>query len=324
MTSGRGVGMNAVRRQISDINGILELYTEPGKGTTFRIRVPSSLAITNIVVFSYGAIEFVMSTSLIEEVVEYQGPMELPEGAAEPDGRELIDYRGTPVAVKRLSELFQVAGNGHQHKKNQFVIVCGLSNKKAGLIVDDIIGQEETIIKPVNRFLEGLSIYSGVTISGDGKVRLVLNPLKVFEEEIKPVMVAPLETESFEGRRILVVDDSLSVRKYLTSFLEGRKFKVHAASNGGEALKMLEDEAVDLVITDLEMPLMHGYDLVARIRVTEAVKNIPIIVLTSRSNEKHREKAFEIGANDYLVKPFDERALLASLKKFLFMPAEFA
>ncbi len=329
MTSGRGVGMNAVRSQIANINGTLELSTEVGKGTTFRIRVPSSLAITNVVVFNYGTMEFVMPTSLIEEVVQYEPAADessanesAANGSAEGAGAShMVNHRGTPINAKRLSDVFYVAGNGHDGKKDNFVIVCSISNKRVGLIVDDVVGQEEAIIKPVNRFLEGLSIYSGITISGDGQVRLVLNPLKIFEEETRTFMITPPEIENFEGRRVLIVDDSLSVRKYISSFLAARNLKTYSASNGSEALKVLEDEEVDLIITDLEMPVMHGYELVSRIRASSKLKGIPIIVLTSRSTTKHKEKALELGADDYLVKPFDERGLVASLKKFSLLPA---
>ena len=319
MTSGRGVGMNAVRSQISNINGMLEISTEVGKGTAFLIRVPSSLAITNVIVFNYGEIEFVMPTSLIEEVVQYE-PAENKSGDRG-DAMTMVNYRGTAIQAKKLSDVFYINGNGHADKKDNFVIVCSISNKKIGLIVDNVLIQEEAIIKPVNRFLEGLSIYSGITISGEGKVRLVLNPLKVFEGETRTFMIAPPEVESLEGRRVLIVDDSLSVRKYLSAFLTTRNLKVYSASNGGEALKMLEENAVDLIITDLEMPIMHGYELVSRIRASSQWKGIPIIVLTSRSTGKHKEKALELGADDYIIKPFNETGLMESLKKFSMLPA---
>jgi|GEM_PF-275628 len=319
MTSGRGVGMNAVRSQISNINGMLEISTEVGKGTAFLIRVPSSLAITNVIVFNYGEMEFVMPTSLIEEVVQYE-PAENKSGDRG-DAMTMVNYRGTAIQAKKLSDVFYINGNGHADKKDNFVIVCSISNKKIGLIVDNVLIQEEAIIKPVNRFLEGLSIYSGITISGEGKVRLVLNPLKVFEGETRTFMIAPPEVESLEGRRVLIVDDSLSVRKYLSAFLTTRNLKVYSASNGGEALKMLEENAVDLIITDLEMPIMHGYELVSRIRASSQWKGIPIIVLTSRSTGKHKEKALELGADDYIIKPFDEAGLMESLKKFSMLPA---
>jgi chemosensory pili system protein ChpA (sensor histidine kinase/response regulator) len=321
MTSGRGVGMNAVRTQISNINGTLELSTEVGKGTTFRIKVPSSLAITNVVVFLCGGREFVMPTSLIEEVVQYEPVPANDQSDDRKESQPMVYHRGNPIQAKRLSDVFYIAGDGHEGKRDNFVLVCSISNKRVGLIVDDVLGQEEAIIKPVNRFLEGLAIYSGVTISGDGLVRLVLNPIKIFEEETRTFLITPPEIESFEGRRVLIVDDSLSVRKYLSTFLAARNLKVYAAGNGNEALKMLEETEVDLIITDLEMPVMHGYELVSRLKASDTLKAIPIIVLTSRSTGKHREKAIELGADDYLVKPFDERALVSSLKKYSLLPA---
>jgi chemotaxis protein histidine kinase CheA len=314
MTSGRGVGMNAVRNQIANINGTVELSTETGKGTTFRIKVPSSMAITNVIVFTYATIEFVIPASLIEEVVQY----ELPEDETQRSEGvgHTINYRGTSVYAKKLSEVFHIAGNGRVEKKDSFVIICSVSNKKVGLIVDDVFAQEEAIIKPVNRFLDGLSIYSGITISGDGKVRLVINPLKIFEDEAGAVTIAHTEIESDEGRRVLVVDDSLSVRKYLTAFFLARNLKVYSASNGAEALKELEQNEVDLIVADLEMPVMHGYELVSRIRAIDKLRHIPIIVLTSRSAGKHKEKALELGADEYMVKPFEERTMEDALRKY--------
>jgi chemosensory pili system protein ChpA (sensor histidine kinase/response regulator) len=311
--------MNAVRNQIANINGTVELSTEAGKGTTFRIRVPSSMAITNVIVFSHGSIEFVIPASLIEEVVQYEPPDQLSEGT---DEAKTLDYRGANILVKKVSEVFQVAGNGKKtEKKENYVIVCSVSNKKVGLIVDDVFAQEEAIIKPVNRFLEGLSIYSGITISGDGRVRLVVNPLKIFEEEAGAVAIAPAETESDEGRRVLVVDDSLSVRKYLSAFFLARNLKVYTAANGSEALKELEQTDVDLIVADLEMPIMHGYELVSRIRAIEKLRHIPIIVLTSRSAGKHKEKALELGADEYMVKPFEESAMEDALRKYALLQA---
>ncbi|MEK6692634.1 MAG: response regulator, partial [Nitrospirota bacterium] len=154
-------------------------------------------------------------------------------------------------------------------------------------------------------------------ISGDGKVRLVINPLRIFEEQIQPVVVKPVGVESYAGRRILIVDDSLSVRKYVGAFLEARKFKIYSASNGAEALEVLEETPVDMIITDLEMPVMHGYELISRLKESDRLKEIPVIVLTSRSAGKHREKALQSGASGYLIKPFDEKSLLEILKRHL-------
>jgi chemosensory pili system protein ChpA (sensor histidine kinase/response regulator) len=317
MTSGRGIGMNAVRREVADINGVIEVESEDDSGTTFRLKVPSSMVISNVIVFSYANMEFVMPTGLIEEIIQFD-PADVGDTGEElPHG--MINYRGKAIYAKSLSEMFDTSMNADN--LNKFVIVCNISDKKVGLIVNEILGQEETIIKSVNYFIEGLEIYSGVTISGDGKVRLVLNPIRIFEEEIQPLAVAHLKpVKDYTGRRVLIVDDSLSVRKYVSAFLEEKEFKAYSASNGVEALQFLEETPVDLVITDLEMPLMHGYELINRMNGIERLKKIPIVVLTSRGTEKHKERAFELGAEDYLVKPFEEKSLLEVLRKFLLLP----
>ncbi|MEM4407091.1 MAG: response regulator [Candidatus Methanomethylicaceae archaeon] len=314
MTSGRGMGMSAVRRLVSAINGIVEVDTDVGWGTTFRIKVPSSLAIANVIVFRAGGVEFVIPSSLLEEIIQL-GATNVREEIT------LINYRGKDIHAVNLSDLL---GISHQRDfiPGSFpdispAVICNITDRKAALIVDEIIGQEETIIKPMNRFLGGLHIYSGTTISGDGRVRFVINPIRIFEEKIQPVAVRPVSEEGYEGRRILIVDDSLSVRKYVSAFLEARQFRVYSASNGVEALNILDERPVDMVITDLEMPVMHGYELINRIKGSERLKDIPVIVLTSRSAEKHREKALESGAEDYLVKPFEEKSLSEILRKYL-------
>lgn len=152
MASGRGMGMSAVRRLVSAINGVVEVDTDVGWGTTFRIRVPSSLAITNVIVFSSGNIEFVLPASLIEEIIQLDAT-DAEEGTA------TINYREKEIYVKNLSEMFGIVSK--VDKPSRLAIICNITDKKVALIVDEIIGQEETVIKPMNRFLGGLHIYSG-------------------------------------------------------------------------------------------------------------------------------------------------------------------
>lgn len=311
MNAGRGVGMNAVRRHLADLSGTIEVETQINRGTTFRLRIPTTLAITNVLVFHCGPVEFVIPANLIEEVMLFDEICDY-----DPDD-STINYRGKTISVKSFSDLFNLP---HYNERVRYVLICSISNRKSGLIVDDIFGQEEAIIKPVNRFLDGLTLYSGVTISGDGKMRLVVNPIRVFEEDIDHMPLDPTGVHDFRGRRVLVVDDSLSVRKYVSSFLIERDCDVFNASNGIEALGLLEEKPVDLIITDLEMPLMHGYELIAKLKASEHLRDIPVVVLTSRSTGKHREKALEIGASDYIMKPVDESSLFSTLIRYLLFP----
>jgi chemotaxis protein histidine kinase CheA/CheY-like chemotaxis protein len=312
MTSGRGMGMNIVRRRIAALNGIIELETEKGIGTTVRIKVPSSLAISNVVVVSSGNMEFVIPVSLIDEIIQ----LDITYKTA--GINYTMNYRGTDISAKNLAELLGLAAENTDNSDKP-VVICSVSNKKVGLIVDKIIAQEETIIKPINRFLAGLGIYAGTTISGDGRIRLALNPTRIFEEEAPPAVSIGLPLEERESKKILVVDDSLSVRKYVSAFLEAKRFKVHTATNGLEALNILAETPIDMIITDLEMPVMHGYELIEKIKHSDKLKHLPVIVLTSRSSVKHKQKALEAGVQDFLVKPFEEQAFLDILRKHLLL-----
>jgi len=306
MGSGRGMGLDAVRNLIAQIGGSIEVDSEIGMGTTFTIKVPTSLAITNIIVVKAGDMEFALPMNFVEEVSE----------ASLIRGVSRINHRGSEIEVKRLSDIMGYARNGGATEQIRPLVVCNLIDRRTGLIVDEIKGQEETIIKPLGRFLSGISVFSGTTISGDGRLRFVLNPIKIFQKDLRPPELIQIPVE--EGKKtVLVVDDSLSVRKYLSLFLEARQFRVLSATNGLEALKVLEENNIDLIITDLEMPVMHGYELVHRIKTSQKWKDIPVVVLTSRSAEKHRIKALQSGVKDYLVKPFDEKTMLEVLQKYL-------
>ncbi|MCE5311871.1 MAG: response regulator [Nitrospiraceae bacterium] len=309
MVSGRGMGMSAVSSKISDLSGTIEIINSEN-GTTFKIRIPSTLAITNAIVFKAGNMEFLITANIIEEVIQIDSSSDI----VEPD-MSMINYRGKHIQSRYFSELFGVP-KAADDRSIKFAIVCNISDKKVAIIVDKVIAQEETIVKPLNEFLSGLYIYSGATISGDGTVRFVVNPARIFEAQSAPVELQSFPVAKPETGVVLVVDDSLSIRKYASSFLEQRNFTVLTASNGLEAFNILQDnDKIDLIMTDLEMPVMHGYELIGRVKESHKLRNIPIVVLTSRSADKHKDKALSAGASDFLVKPFDENTLSDILRK---------
>lgn len=308
MAAGRGIGMNAVRRMIAGINGTIEVSSDEGLGTSIRIKVPSSLAISNVILFRISSLMFAIPASFVDEITQFTDISE----------KGFIDHRGKNIIAKEFAE---VLGLTSRHDKQpNYVIVCNISNRNVGLIVDEVIGHEETVIKPLNTFLKGLEIYSGTTISGDGSIRFVINPISIFEEQLKGLAAVQPIIEDYSGKTILIADDSISVRKYVSAYLESKNFKVYTASNGVEALNILYEKPVDMIITDLEMPVMHGYEFINRVKASDKHKNIPLIVLTSRGGQKHKRKAEESGADDYLVKPFDEESLSNILKKFFSLP----
>jgi chemosensory pili system protein ChpA (sensor histidine kinase/response regulator) len=200
-----------------------------------------------------------------------------------------------------------------------------MAEKRLAVMVEEIISREEIVVKPLGDYLKGVRLFSGATISGEGNVRLILNIASLFGDEImvtsRAITVLEKEVATPEPvkrkPRLLVVDDSISIRKYVQRFLDRSGYEVQVASDGVEALTIIGRMKFDAVITDLEMPVMHGYDLMAEMRKNPELMNIPVIVLTSRAGDKHRQKALEMGAQEYLVKPFEEQEMLGALKKLL-------
>ncbi|UCG77503.1 MAG: response regulator [Nitrospirota bacterium] len=307
MTSGRGVGLDVVKETLSLINGSIEIMTEKNEGTTFRLKVPLSLIIINVVIFSSGGMEFILPSTLVQELSQID--VDVLEDA------ETFTLREMTMPITRLNNLLGLRDAGATKQKP--VIILNISGKHFAMVVDGLVGQEDTIIKPFGKFLEGIKQFAGVSISADGKIRPVINPAALIDVtaiSLESGEVTEKEPVS-EQETILVVDDSLSVRKFASMILEGKDYKVLSATNGLEALNIIDDNRVDLIISDLEMPVMHGYELLSELKRRGLLEIMPVVVLTSRSSESHKNKAFQLGASDFLIKPFDETTLYEAAKK---------
>jgi chemosensory pili system protein ChpA (sensor histidine kinase/response regulator) len=318
--SGRGVGMDVVSTHLAKINGRIEIKTEKGVGTRFVIRFPLTLTIAQALIVKLKEQELAVPMNLVEETTRYSFK-EIQRTA----GEEMVNLRGTLI---RLIKLNDILGAGKFPKKEETyrhpTLILSSAEKRLALMVEDIIGREEIVVKPLGEFLKGVKMFSGATLSGDGDVRLILNISSLFGEEtvtMKASFVAATKVAAPEAARrkpkVLVVDDSISIRKYVQRFLDRTGYEVEVAPDGMEALNILSKIKFDAVITDLEMPTMHGYDLISEMKRNPELMNIPLIVLTSRAGEKHRQKAINMGAQDYLVKPFEEEEMLGVLKKIL-------
>lgn len=305
-TSGRGVGMSVVMDRLSALNGTIDVETVLGQGTVFRLRLPLSLVIVNVIKFEVGGQSFVIPSALVDEIVDLNYESERKEGSP------LI----TGVERLKLSQLFRLPEGNIEPR---FAVHTRSEGKPLLLLVDALSGQEDTVIKPFGSFVQQTPYFSGSSIAGDGAMSLVVNPArmqfadKVQSESDNIVMVRSADTAA---PTVLVVDDSLSVRKYAGFLLEANGFKVLTAADGMEALDILEREQVDSIITDLEMPVMHGYNFLAELQRRDEV-DIPVAVLSSRAGEQHQSKAIGLGATDYLIKPFEDEALLSVIRKHI-------
>ena len=302
LVSGRGVGLDVVRQAIAEMNGTIDVATVEGKGTIFRIRLPLSLIIVNIIRFRAGKLQFSVPSTLVQELVEVNQDRLRDEGG-------YITIRDREYEVKDLAGIFELRTD-RSTGTVPAIVFSVLPGKEVVLLVDEIVGQEDTVIKPLGRFLEGLKYYAGVSISADGRLTPVLNPTGLFDEKFEVQRGLPEDVSGRAFKNILVVDDSLSVRKFVSILLEQNGYRALTASNGLEALHIIDEEPVDLIITDLEMPVMHGYELLGELKRRGMLNSVPAIVLTSRSSDKHREKASLLGAKDFIIKPFEEAQLL--------------
>jgi len=318
-TSGRGVGLDVVKDRLALLNGTVSILTKKGRGTIFRLRLPVSLVIINVVQFRVGRQAFVVPSNLVGEIAGFP--------ASEFTGGDEIHIRDHYLPAIDLNTVFGFPVKSDVNQR--FAIVTLVSGGRVALIVDEIVSQEDTIIKPFGSFLKELRFYSGTSVAGDGSLRPVINPSWIVEgrkpEHVEEMVVeavqepAPFSPDNKGGGVVMVVDDSLSVRKIASMLLENNGYTVKTATHGLEALDLLEEEGanVDFILTDLEMPVMHGYELLGELNRRGMLENIPVVVLTSRGGDAHRQKAFNLGASDYLVKPFEEETLVGMVRKYI-------
>lgn len=315
-TSGRGVGLDVVKDRLALLNGTVSILTKKGRGTVFRLRLPVSLVIINVVQFRVGKQAFVVPSNLVGEISGFPASKLTDSGE--------IKIRDITLPAIDLNKVFGFPVKPDLEQR--FAIVSLISGGRVALIVDEIVSQEDTIIKPFGSFLKELRAYSGTSVAGDGSLRPVINPsgivegrrpergAEVFEEIIrKPAAYA----QEAKAGVVMVVDDSLSVRKITSMLLQNNGYTVKTATHGLEALDVLEETSVDFILTDLEMPVMHGYELLGELNKRGMLENIPVVVLTSRGGDVHRQKAFNLGASDYLVKPFEEESLVDMVRKYI-------
>ena len=330
--SGRGVGMDVVKTNIAKLGGSIEIKTEAGKGTKFSIKLPLTLVIYSALLLKCGEQEFAISLASVEETAR------IPMNHIHNVGRqEVIKLRDQVLPVRKLNTILHY---NHDYSASQYqyvpIVVVRSAEQTLALIVDELIGRETIVIKPLGEYLKKVKLFSGATISGGGKVRLILDIPTIIERELslktsggvtsaRLELTETLEEEASPGHpasntppELLLIDDSISIRKVIGMLLSNAGYEVDVAVDGVEAIEKIGIKTYDVIITDLEMPRMHGYELIAEVRSSGfPTKDIPIIVLTSRAGDKHYAKAKELGADDYIVKPVDEETLLQSVRNML-------
>ena len=322
--AGRGIGMDVIRRAVTDLNGQIDIETEPGVGTKFTLRLPITMLISTALMVRAGDQQYAMPLPTIREVIVP------PPGAMNAvSGRPVLQI-GEDEAIEVFPLTLLLGVEQTPHEGPVPVVVIRTPKGSVGIEVDDLLGLQEIVIKTLGslRLFQG-SCYSGATIDPEGRVVLVVDVPSLFKQEGEKARPAthplpePLRLEAGSSKTdqenlgILLVDDSLSVRKFIGRMLEAAGYKVQTASDGEEGLRKATTASFQVIIADLEMPKMNGYELIQALRDRPETKSIPVIVLTTRAGEKHRQMAQSLGVSSYLTKPVEERALIKEISQLV-------
>jgi chemosensory pili system protein ChpA (sensor histidine kinase/response regulator) len=320
--SGRGMGLDAVRARLAQAKGTLAVTSTPGQGTVFTVRLPSLVVVTPALVVVAGG------QSLALPLADVRRVLRVPPDSLVADGETpMLPLDNDHVSVRTLSEVLGwPSPPPTQAPASLLVIVAASGQHQLALLVDDILGQQQTVVKTPAPPFDVLPGIAGVSAQGDGSVLPVLNLLELLEEPTVshawsvPPAASAVTVRTPEAPSVLVVDDSRSVRCVLARTLERHGWRVHEARDGAHALEVLQTTTPSVLLLDIEMPRMDGYTLAGTLKAQPFHRHIPIVMLTSRGGEKHRRKAFDMGVDAYLVKPYQEAELVQVLRDVALSP----
>ncbi len=312
--SGRGVGMDVVNTEIKQLGGMLQIYSKTGQGTTFEIRLPLSLTINQALLVHINEETMAVPLNHVEAVLRVPRQQVGVDGATSYYKYMEHDYR--------IFYLGDILGFGKTVNLDTPSLIPTLlirsGDRRVALLVDGIEGSKEVVVKPVGPQIGSIKWLAGATILGDGRVVLILDvPVLTRIEEAPQYENLEEEIEEEIPTTIMVVDDSITVRKVTARLLKRQGMEVLTAKDGVDAVAQLQEHIPDLMLLDVEMPRMDGYELATQVRNNPELKHIPIIMITSRTGAKHRDRAEKIGINRYLGKPFNETELLENINALL-------
>lgn len=316
--SGRGVGMDIANSEIRALGGTLNIHSVRGRGTTFEIRLPLSLTISQALLVHVGEETMAIPLHNVDAV------MRLPRQEVLLDAHEerFHSYMQREYRIAHLADLLRFPRSSVDAALLPVLLVSSGKHRVA-LVVDMIEGSREVVMKSVGPQLSNIRWISGATILGDGRVVIILDMLALLRSNLEsPVKLTPQDTgvhteDKPPAKTIMVVDDSITVRKVTANLLKRQGWEVVTAKDGVDAVAQLQELVPDLMLLDVEMPRMDGFELATQIRNTEHLRHIPIIMITSRTGSKHRERASKIGINRHLGKPFNEQELLENINALL-------
>ncbi|MEO7020926.1 MAG: response regulator [Ktedonobacteraceae bacterium] len=340
--SGRGVGLDVVRDSVARLRGSMEVESMPGQGTAFTMKFPTSLAIQNAMMVKVADQQFAIPTVMVEAIGRLDNFNHSNYG-----GRPSIVVQKQHYPLSSLAQLLDLPVSELNDKAP--ILLVRTDRHRVALIVDDIKGRMDVVIKNLGPHLRNVHGIAGGTVLGNGRVVLILELLELLSARagvkgglaapalpdialaqearvqverrttIAPVVPAQKTVEAVpHGKHILVVDDSPSVRRVVSNMLKQHNWEVQTARDGVEALEMITKETPAAVLLDIEMPRMDGYELMATVRAQEQYRTLPLIMLTSRAATKHQQRAMQLGASAYVVKPYQDEELINILNTLVY------
>jgi chemosensory pili system protein ChpA (sensor histidine kinase/response regulator) len=333
--AGRGVGLDVVRANLNALNGDVEIESTRGQGTRFTLKVPLTLIISPALFVRCGGVSFALPLAVVEEIRRIRA-----DEIEDVGGKLLTKVRDVVTEVVRLDSYLGLppleAINGYFR-----MVVANTGNRQIGLVVEEVLGKDEIVIKNLGEYLRRVKLFPGTTIAPDGSLILLIDlnrmvatepnerrvlqasagAARIFAPGSEAVARGTIPTDAIDRvaheRVIVVADDSISVRKFVGRMLEKNGYRVKLAADGLEAAELVAQHGCHLVITDLEMPRMTGYELMVQLRQSPTTRRIPVLVVTSRAGAKHRDRAMKEGAAAFLTKPVQEDQLIAAVEQLM-------
>ncbi|KAB2839704.1 MAG: response regulator, partial [Burkholderiales bacterium] len=316
--SGRGIGMDVVRGEITELGGRVEVSTEPGKGTTFTLYLPLTLAVAQAVLVRAGGRLYAIPAPMVAQVQQIKSEALINLYVS----RE-INWQGNAYPFHYLPRLLGDEQHNPDTLRYNPVLLLRSGPQRVAIHVDEMIGNQEVVVKNIGSQLARVTGISGVTVLGSGEVVLILNPVLLATRLEAAALAsaaghgpAAVEEEvAVKAALVMVVDDSLTVRKITSRLLSREGYEVVTAKDGLDGVQVLNEATPDVILLDIEMPRMDGFEFAKTVRAEARTRNIPIIMITSRTAEKHQARARELGVEVYLGKPYQEEELLGHIKR---------